>query len=103
MSIILLKTSYSNLSIASVLAIIVSLAAFVVPVASVNLPSALYYTAVALVFLSLAAWFLNIESHALTGLEKIMIATWVAYPLFTAVDLWLYEYTGSSCYTVYTS
>ena len=74
---------------ASVLAIIVSLAAFVVPVASVNLPSALYCTAVALVFLSLAAWFINIESHALTGLEKIMISTWVAYPLFTAVDLWL--------------
>lgn len=89
MSVILFKTSYSNLSLTSFLAIIVSLVTFLAPAASVNLPSVLYYSAVALVFLSLAAMFINIESHALTGLETIMIATWVAYPLFTAVDLWL--------------
>ncbi len=89
MSVTSFKTSYPNVSLTSALAIVVSLAAFVVPAASVNLPSALYYSAVALIFLSVTALFLKIESHALTGLEKIMIATWVAYPLFTALDLWL--------------
>ena len=71
------------------LSVMVSVAAFIVPVASVNMPSALYYAAVALVFLSLAALLITGDSVPLFRAEKIMIATWVAYPAFTAMDLWL--------------
>ena len=71
------------------LMVLVSLAAFVVPASSVNLPSALYYISVALVFVSLGALFIKNDIAPLSKLEKIMLATWVFYPAFTAMDLWL--------------
>mgnify|MGYP006145363027 FL=1 len=71
------------------LMVLVSLAAFVVPASSVNLPSALYYISVALVFVSLGALFIKSDIAPLSKLEKIMLATWVFYPAFTAMDLWL--------------
>jgi len=71
------------------LMVLVSLAAFVVPASSVNLPSALYYISVALVFVSLGALFIKSDPGPLCKLEKIMLATWVFYPAFTALDLWL--------------
>jgi O-antigen ligase len=84
----MLTPSVPTSPLMTVLAVIVSLAAFIVPLASVNMPSALYYAAVALVFLSLAALLVRSESIPLSKAEKIMLATWVIYPAFTALDLW---------------
>jgi len=67
---------------------LVSVFAFLVPVSSVNYPPVLYYSAIALVFMALFTYFIQIRVHPLSKFEKIMMATWVFYPAFTALDLW---------------
>jgi len=67
---------------------LISVLAFVVPASSVNYPSMLYYSAIALVFMGLFALLMRTQVHPLSKLEKIMMATWVFYPAFTALDLW---------------
>jgi hypothetical protein len=49
----------------------------------------LYYVAISLVVLGLCAFILRTEPQPLSKLEKIMIFTWLFYPLFTALDFWL--------------
>ena len=68
---------------------IISVLAFLVPASSVNYPLALYYAAIALVFLGLLALLLRAKKHPLSRPEKLMLATWVTYPAFTALDFWL--------------
>jgi len=68
---------------------LVSLLALIIPAASINYPSALYYAAISLVILGLCAFILRTEPQPLSKLEKIMIFTWLFYPLFTALDFWL--------------
>ena len=67
---------------------LISVLAFVVPAASVNYPSMLYYAAIALMFMGLCSLLIQTQVHPLSKLEKIMMATWVIYPAFTALDLW---------------
>jgi O-antigen ligase len=67
---------------------LISVLAFLVPAGSVNYPSALYYSAIALMFMGLFALLIRTPVHPLSKLEKIMMATWIAYPAFTALDLW---------------
>ena len=67
---------------------LISVLAFLVPASSVNYPSALYYSAFALVFMGLFALLIRTPVHPLSKLEKIMMATWIAYPAFTALDFW---------------
>ena len=62
--------------------------AFIVPLASINLPSVLYIAATTLFFLSLIVMLTRSDSAPLTGVEKLMLACWVVYPTFTAIDLW---------------
>ena len=68
---------------------LVSLLALVVPAASINYPVALYYVAVSLVVLGLCAVIVRTDPQPLSKLEKVMIFTWLFYPLFTALDFWL--------------
>jgi len=68
---------------------LVSLLTIVVPAASVNYPAALYYVAVSLVVLGLCAFIVRTDPQPLSKLEKVMIFTWLFYPLFTALDFWL--------------
>ena len=68
---------------------LLSLLALIVPVASVNYPSVLYYVAVGLVVLGLCAVIVRTDPQPLSKLEKVMIFTWLFYPLFTALDFWL--------------
>jgi len=75
-------------SLTKPLLIIISIVAFIVPLASVNLPSMLYIAAITLVFLSLIVTLTRTDSAPLTGVEKVMLACWVVYPTFTAIDLW---------------
>jgi len=70
------------------LLVITSIAAFIVPLASVNVPFMLYFVAVCLVFLSLVVVLSRSELAPLTRVEKLMLASWVVYPTFTAIDLW---------------
>ena len=67
---------------------LISVLAFLVPASSVNYPSTLYYSAIALVFMGLFALLIRTQVHPLSKFEKIMMATWVVYPAFTALDLW---------------
>ena len=67
---------------------LISVLAFLVPATSVNYPSTLYYSAIALVFMGLFSLLIRTQVHPLSKLEKIMMATWVIYPAFTALDLW---------------
>ena len=67
---------------------LISVLAFLVPASSVNYPSTLYYSAIALVFMGLFALLIRTQAHPLSKFEKIMMATWVVYPAFTALDLW---------------
>ena len=62
--------------------------ACIVPLASINLPSVLYIAATTLFFLSLIVMLTRSDSAPLTGVEKLMLACWVVYPTFTAIDLW---------------
>jgi O-antigen ligase len=71
------------------LLVITSIAAFIVPLASVNVPFMLYFVAVCLVFLSLVVVLSRSELAPLTRVEKLMLASWVVYPTFTAIDLWV--------------
>jgi O-antigen ligase len=68
---------------------LVSLLALIIPAASINYSSALYYAAISLVVLGLCAFILRTEPQPLSKLEKVMIFTWLFYPLFTALDFWL--------------
>ena len=68
---------------------LVSLLTIVVPAASVNYPAALYYVAVSLVVLGLCAFIVRTDPQPLSKLEKVMIFTWLFYPVFTALDFWL--------------
>ena len=68
---------------------LVSLLTLVVPVASINYPVALYFVAVSLVVLGLCAVIVRTDPQPLSKLEKVMIFTWLFYPLFTALDFWL--------------
>ena len=70
-------------------AILLSIAAFIVPATSINYPSALYATGVFLVISSFLFLFYRTEREAFSLLEKIMLTTWLVYPTFTALDLWL--------------
>jgi len=79
----------SKLTLHSSLAMLVSIAAFVVPASSVNYPSALYNTAIFLVISSVLFLFYRTESQAFSRLEKIMLISWLVYPVVTALDLWL--------------
>lgn len=92
MSVISFNTTLSHGSkspLLVLLMVLVSVAAFVVPASSINLPSALYNMSIALVFISLCTLFIKSDIAPLTRLEKIMLATWIFYPAFTAMDLWL--------------
>lgn len=62
--------------------------ACIVPLASINLPLVLYIAATTLFFLSLIVMLTRSDSAPLTGVEKLMLACWVVYPTFTAIDLW---------------
>ena len=73
----------------SFFAILLSIAAFIVPATSINYPSALYATGVFLVISSFLFLFYRTEREAFSLLEKIMLTTWLVYPTFTALDLWL--------------
>lgn len=78
-----------KLTLQSSLAMLVSIAAFVVPASSVNYPSVLYYAAIFLVISSVLFLFYRTESQAFSRLEKIMLVSWLVYPVVTALDLWL--------------
>ena len=67
---------------------LMSIAAFIVPLASVNKPFMLYFVASFLFLLSLIIVLSRSESAPLTRVEKLMLLTWLAYPVFTAIDLW---------------
>jgi O-antigen ligase len=75
-------------AIHSSLAIFLSVAAFIVPASSVNYPSGLYTTAVFLVISSFLFLFYRTESELFSRLEKIMLVSWLVYPVVTALDLW---------------
>ena len=76
-------------TIYSTLAMILSIAAFLVPASSVNYPQALYLVSIFLVITSFIFLFYSTEREGLCRLEKIMLASWLAYPAVTALDLWL--------------
>jgi len=67
---------------------VISFFAFLVPASSVNYPLALYYSAISLVFMGLFSSLIRTQVHSLSKVEKIMMATWVVYPVFTALDFW---------------
>jgi len=67
---------------------LISILAFLVPTSSVNYPSTLYYSAIALMFMGVFSLLIRTQVHPLSKFEKIMMATWVVYPAFTALDLW---------------
>ena len=79
----------SKLTLCSFLAMLLSITAFVVPASSVNYPSALYTTAIFSVISSFLFLFYRTEREPFSGLEKIMLISWLAYPVVTALDLWL--------------
>lgn len=66
-----------------------SLLALIVPASSINYPFALYYGAISLVVMGLCAVIVRTDPQPLSKLEKVMIFTWLFYPLFTALDFWL--------------
>lgn len=66
----------------------VSVLAFLVPAASINYPAIFYYAALSLVLLGLFVVMVRTDPKPLSKLEKVMIFTWLLYPVFTALDFW---------------
>ena len=65
------------------------LLAFLVPATSVNYPSALYASAVFCLLGSVFFLFYKTDPQPFSRLEKAMLISWIIYPAFTALDLWL--------------
>ena len=66
-----------------------SLIVFVMLASSINYPTAFYYACISLCLLSLFALLLRTDNQSLSELEKVMILTWLSYPLLTVLDFWL--------------
>ena len=67
---------------------VVSILAFIVPATSINSSDVFYLGSAGLVLLGVIALFVNTDPRPLTKLEKLMILTWLLYPLVTALDFW---------------
>ena len=68
---------------------LVSILAFIVPATSINSSDVFYLGSAGLILLGVIALFVNTDPRPLTKLEKLMILTWLLYPLVTALDFWL--------------
>ena len=66
-----------------------SVLAFIVTATSVNSSGVFYLGSISLILLGAIALFVNTDSKPLSKLEKLMILTWLLYPLVTALDFWL--------------
>ena len=67
---------------------VVSILAFIVPATSINSSDVFYLGSAGLILLGVIALFVNTDPRPLTKLEKLMILTWLLYPLVTALDFW---------------
>ena len=67
---------------------LVSILAFIVPATSINSSDVFYLGSAGLILLGVIALFVNTDPRPLTKLEKLMILTWLLYPLVTALDFW---------------
>tara|TARA_B100000795_G_scaffold214639_1_gene168416 strand:- start:2669 stop:3928 length:1260 start_codon:yes stop_codon:yes gene_type:complete len=66
-----------------------SVLAFIVATTSVNSSEVFYLSSISLIVLGVIALFVNTDPQPLSKLEKLMILTWLLYPLVTALDFWL--------------
>ena len=66
-----------------------SVLAFIVTATSVNSSGVFYLGSISLILLGAIALFVNTDPKPLSKLEKLMILTWLLYPLVTALDFWL--------------
>jgi O-antigen ligase len=66
-----------------------SVLAFIVTATSVNSSDVFYLGSISLILLGVIALFVNTDPKPLSKLEKLMILTWLLYPLVTALDFWL--------------
>ena len=66
-----------------------SVLVFIVTATSVNSSGVFYLGSISLILLGAIALFVNTDSKPLSKLEKLMILTWLLYPLVTALDFWL--------------
>ena len=66
-----------------------SVLVFIVTATSVNSSGVFYLGSISLILLGAIALFVNTDPKPLSKLEKLMILTWLLYPLVTALDFWL--------------